>query len=144
VSVATLFAILMSMLPGMGQMGDPSGLRTVLRSSMSQVDEAREVVVRTSEEWTALWRRHAGAAPAPTVDFATSTVVAVFLGSRATAGFRVEITGIRQDGGAGWVVEWSERRPARGDVLAQVVTSPCHIVAIPKSAGTIRFEKSDK
>ena len=36
-----------------------------------------------------------------------------------------------------------ERRPARGDVSAQVLTSPAHIVALPKMAGSIRFEKSD-
>lgn len=141
--ITTLIAIAMTIHSGANQPGDPSGLRTVSRETMSRVDEPREVVIRTLEEWTALWRAHAGDAPAPTVDFATSTVVAVFLGTRPTAGFHVEITGARRDD-VGWVVEWSERRPARGDVTAQILTSPAHIVAMPKAAGAIRFEKSDK
>lgn len=139
----TLLSIAMSIQAGAGRPGDPPGLRTVSQDTMSRVGEAGEVVVRTPEEWTALWRRHAGDAPAPKVDFATSMVVAVFLGTRMTAGFQVEITGARRDG-EGWVIEWTERRPARGDVTAQVLTSPAHIVALPKTAGAIRFEKSDK
>ena len=42
-----------------------------------------------------------------------------------------------------WSCEWAERRPGRGDIAAQVMTSPAQIVAIPKFAGEIRFEKVD-
>lgn len=118
------------------------GVETISREAMSNVEDHREAVVQTAAEWTALWRRHAGDAPVPPVDFAKRSVVAVFLGTRSTAGYTVEITGTRQQGGA-LVVAWREGRPEPGHVTAQVITSPAHIVSVPKFAGAIRFEKSE-
>ncbi len=114
---------------------------TVARDNSSGIEDAREAVARSAAEWAKLWREHAGSQPAPPVDFATRTVVAVFLGTRPSAGYAVEITGTRVDG-ADLVIQWSERRPEKGMVAAQVLTSPSHIVTVPKVAGSIRFEKA--
>ena len=124
------------------QAGVPA-VETIAREAMSNVEEPREAVARTAAEWTTLWRRHAGDTPAPAVDFAKRTVVAVFLGTRSTAGYTVEITGTRQQGGA-LVVAWREGRPDPGHVTAQIITSPAHIASVPKFAGEIRFEKSER
>ena len=121
------------------QTGTPS-LQTVARAAISQIDVAEQSVARTQAEWAALWRRHSPSAAPPAVDFASRTVAAVFLGSRSTAGFQVEITGTREKGGVVTVL-WQEGRPAADAVTAQVLTSPFHIVTIPKPAGDIRFEK---
>ena len=121
----------------------PPGIRRIARDGMSRVDRPRQAVARTTEEWTTLWRAHAADTPVPPVDFATTTVAAVFLGERMTAGYHVEIIGTRMDGGA-LVVQWSERIPARDRIAAQIITSPAHIVAIPRFAGEIRFEKVDR
>jgi hypothetical protein len=121
------------------QAGTPS-LETVARGTMSGVEVPRQVVARTAAEWTALWAGQAKSQP-PAVDFASRTVVAVFLGSRPSAGFEVEITGTREKGGV-LTVLWQERGPGAGDVTAQVLTSPFHIASIPKFAGEIRFEKA--
>ena len=124
-------------------MQTPSPIVTIARDTMSQVESPRQIVARTQAEWVALWRDHAGATSPPTVDLTTRTVVAVFLGSRSTGGYTVEITGTRQQGPA-LVVQWRERRPAPDQVAAQVITSPAHLVSIPHVAGEIRFEKADK
>ena len=121
----------------------PPGLRTIARTQMSRVEEARQMVARTETDWTALWRAHAGDTPAPKVDFGASTVAAVFLGERMSGGFSVEITGTRLQGHA-LVVEWSETRPGREMVTSQIITSPAHLVAIPRFAGEIRFGKVDR
>lgn len=121
----------------------PTPLDTIARESMSRIHEPRQAAARTAAEWETLWREHAGDQPAPRVDFAAKTVLAVFLGTRMSAGYAVEITGIRVEG-TGLVVLWRERRPEADLVTAQVVTSPAHIVAVPKVAGTIRFEKAGK
>ena len=118
-------------------------IQTIVTDMMSQVDSPKQVVARTPAEWTTLWREHAGGTAAPQVDFGSRTVVAVFLGTRSSAGYFVEITGTRHDKGA-LVVEWRERRPERGQVSAQVITSPAHIATIPKFAGEIRFEKVER
>jgi hypothetical protein len=112
----------------------------VARDMMSQIDEPKQVVARTAAEWAALWRQHAGDTAAPKVDLTTRTIVAVFLGSRPSAGYTVDITGTSEAGGV-MTVKWSERRPDPGDIAAQVLTSPMVIATIPKHAGEIRFEK---
>ena len=118
----------------------PSSVETVARGE-SGVEEARQAVARTAVEWAALWREHAGSTPLPKIDFSKRMVVAVFLGTRPSAGYAVEITGTRADG-AGLVVLWTERRPESGMVAAQILTSPGHIVTVPKVTGPIRFEQA--
>jgi hypothetical protein len=107
---------------------------------MSGIDSARQVVAKTQEEFDRLWREHAPGRAAPTVDFAKNMVVAVFLGSRPSAGFEVQITRVHREGDA-VVVTWTERRPGRDQIAAQVMTAPAHIVAVPKTEGTVRFVK---
>lgn len=121
-----------------------SGIETIARDSMSAVDSPRQAVARNEKEFAALWLAHAGPAkPAPKVDFAKRTVVAVFLGSRPTAGFGVDLTGTRQNGKA-LVIEWRESTPDRDSMVAQVLTSPAHLASIPRFDGEITFEKAGK
>jgi hypothetical protein len=120
-----------------------SAIETIVTDSMSEVDMPKQVAARTPAEWAALWRQHAGDTALPKVDLAARTVVAVFLGTRSSAGYAVEITGTHDDKGA-LIVEWRERRPEPGTVSAQVLTSPAHIATIPKFAGVIRFEKVER
>jgi hypothetical protein len=124
------------------QTAAPSPITVIANDMMSQVDSARQSVARTAAEWTALWKMHSGESTPPAVDLRSRTVVAVFLGSRPTAGYAVQIIGTRQAKGA-LIVQWQERRPASGDILAQVLTSPAAIASIPKFAGEIKFEKVD-
>lgn len=119
------------------------GVVVIAKESMSHVDEPRQIVARTTAEWAALWRQHAGTTTPPAVDFNTRTVVAVFLGTRMAGGYAVEIVGTRESSGT-LVIEWQERRPGRDMITAQVITTPAVIATIPKFAGEITFEKVDK
>jgi hypothetical protein len=118
----------------------PPSVRVLSREAMSQVDEPAQTVARTAAEFAALWKKHAGDKPAPAVDFGSQMVVAVFLGTRSSAGYAADITGTRQADGA-LIVEWQERKPKRGEVSAQVLTSPAVLATVPKFAGTVKFEK---
>ena len=118
----------------------PTQVTVVSREMMSMVDEPKQAVARSPAEWAGLWRQHAGDKPLPPVDFGSRTVVAVFLGTRPSAGFAAEIAGVREANGA-LVVEWQERRPETGSVSAQVLTSPAVIASVRKFAGEIKFEK---
>lgn len=113
---------------------------TIARGETSGLDAAREVVVRSAEEWRLLWNEHQPARPMPVVDFQTDTVIGVFLGSRPTAGFAVEIAAVRSEGDE-LVVEVREERPPPGAVAAQVVTFPFHLIRVPRHDGTIRFTR---
>ena len=125
----------------MGQVS-PAELVTIAQGAMSNIEEPRQVAVRTAAEWQALWKAHDAQGAAPSVDFTQSIVVAVFLGTRPTAGFAVEITAVRTEGN-GAVVEYRERRPARDALLAQILTSPFHIVRLARPSGSIEFRRID-
>lgn len=118
-------------------------METIVRDNMSHVEDVWQAVARTPAEWAALWRRHAGDQAPPNIDFTTRTVVAVFLGTRPTAGYAVEVSGTKPSGRT-LIVEWREHPPTPGSILAQVITSPSHVVSIPKFDGEITFRKVDR
>jgi len=132
--------IAMMVLAAMIQGTSPNEIRSLARGDQSNIDDARQVVARTSAEFDTLWRQHAPERPAPTVDFSREMVVGVFLGSRPTAGYGVDILGTREDQGT-LVVQYRERRPARGMITAQVLTSAFQIVALPARTGEVKFER---
>ena len=121
----------------------PMSFTTIGQSEQSGVEQARQVVVRTPEEWKALWTEHAPGRPMPAVDFAKSMVIGVFLGSRNTAGYRVTITGIERDG-ANVAVTYREERPGARDILAQMLTFPHHLVRVERIAGEVKFARAER
>lgn len=115
----------------------------VSREMMSMVDEPKQAVARTAAEFAALWKLNAGDKPVPAVDFGSRMVVAIFLGSRNSAGYSAEIVRTRQSDGK-LVVEWQERKPGRDEVSAQIITTPALIATIPSFGGEVTFEKVER
>ena len=115
-------------------------MKTIEKGMDGQIDKSQQVTARSAQEWTTLWNQHAGERPRPPVDFAREMVVGVFLGSRPTAGFAIEVIGAREEGGA-LVVQYRETRPSPRSITAQILTSPYHIVTVPARAGDVKFEK---
>ena len=132
--IAILLALMSTLQPG------TMAIRTIDKGVNSNVDAARQAVARTETEWSALWKAHDPNRPMPKVDVSKEMVVAVFLGSRPTAGFAVEIASAEVRNGA-LVVRYRETKPAPGTITAQILTSPYHIAAVPKHDGDVRFEK---
>ena len=116
-------------------------MTTIAADMMSAIAAPRQVVAKTLAEFEKLWREHAPGRPAPAVDFTKSMVVAVFLGSRPSSGFGVEITDIRRDGDA-LLVTWAERRPGPDQMAAQVMTAPAQLVTVARFEGPVRFQKT--
>jgi hypothetical protein len=129
-------ALLAACLQGSAMSAQPI---TIDKGAESAVDAPRQVTVRTLAEWQTLWRLHAPGRPVPEVDFARSMVVGVFLGTRPTAGFAVDIVGTRQDHGS-LIVQYRETRPGRDTISAQIITAPFHLATIPRFDGDVRFE----
>jgi hypothetical protein len=117
-------------------------LRLLDKGDQSNVDDGRQTVARTAAEWNTLWRLHAPDREQPKVDLSREMVLAVFLGSRPSAGFGVEIVRAREEAGA-LVVEYRETRPARGMLAAQVITSAYAIAAVPRRDGQVRFQRAE-
>ena len=139
-----VLAVLLPALPlsPMSQAQTPlPAVRTVVKGQTSETDAPRQAAVRSAAEWSALWKTHdpSGQSP-PAVDFSREMVVAVFLGSRPTAGYEVEIVRAVGNGGT-LLVEYVETGPSRDAITAQVLTAPYHLAAIPKHDGEVRFQK---
>ena len=131
--LVAVMAVLQSVVP----------MRSLDKGISSQIDTAKQVSARTADEWASLWTAHADGRPRPAVDFTKEVVAAVFLGTRPSAGFAVEIVGARRDG-ATLVVSYKETRPAPDSVAAQILTSPFHIVAVQSGpANAVKFERVD-
>ena len=120
-----------------------SQLTTIARGDASRVSEPRRVVARTDDEWRTLWATHAGPGDdAPDVDMTSVNVAAAFAGEKPTAGYGLEISAAEH--GAAEYAEHAETRPRgitlvvnereapSGRVLAQIMSSPFHIVSVPK------------
>ena len=68
--------------------------RTIEKGEQSNVDDAKQVVVRDAAEWRKVWQQHAPDRPLPPIDFSKESVVAVFMGSRPTAGYTIAIVAL--------------------------------------------------
>jgi hypothetical protein len=118
-------------------------LRSLDRGTSSQIRTERLAVARDESEWARLWTAHAPTRPQPAVDFARESVVAVFAGTRPTAGYAVAIDGYRENAGT-IVVVYREAAPAPGTIAAQVITSPFAIATVPRRPGEIDFERASQ
>jgi hypothetical protein len=121
---------------------NPIAFTSVHRGTQSRIEEPREVTIRTAAEWQTLWNEHAPS-ERPRVDFTKDMVVGVFLGTRPTGGYSVEIVSVEATG-EGIVVSYRETQPARDAMLTQALTSPVHLVRIPLQKGPVRFVRAKK
>jgi len=119
-------------------LADPLPFKTVDRGQYSHIERPRQVVVRSAADWAMLAKQHGRGGPQPSIDFAHTMVVGVFLGTRPTGGYGVEITRIERQG-ADLVVTWRERKPGADEMSAQVITAPYHLVTVEKFDGVVRF-----
>lgn len=110
---------------------------TVDRGLQSGVRQRLQAIVRTPEQWAALWRRHSGPSAAPpSVDFAAEMVIGVFAGERPATGYEVEITRVLGTD-HGLRVSYRQRTPSPGALVRPVLTSPFHLVRLPRTDLTV-------
>jgi hypothetical protein len=139
VLASSWLAVLVCAGPVNAQTAQP--LRSIDKGAQSNLDDALQATARSAAEWSALWKKHDYDKPAPPVDFSKEMILAVFMGSRPSAGFSLEIVSAAVKDGA-LVVTYRETRPTSGTVSAQILTAPYHIVAVPARAGPVSFQKA--
>jgi len=98
----------------------------------------------SAAELAALFSTELGGAPLPAVDWAQTAVLVVAGGQRPTAGHAVELAAPRAPAkGAVALVQVTLRAPPAGALAAQVMTSPCLVVALP-AAGLTEVKVAEK
>lgn len=121
------------------QKGSPSDLKTLAEGFHSSVTHPFVAVVRDSQTYDALLKLDANLPKLDSDFFQSRVVVAAFLGERNTGGYSVEIS---QEGTGG--VRLVEKKPGKGMMVPQVITSPFKIAAFPLIGTTpvvVAFEK---
>ncbi len=118
----------------------PIPFTTIAMGEQSGIHRARNVVVRNAGEWNRLWQEHGEAAgKRPAIDFRRDMVIAVFLGQRPVAGYRVRIVDVRQTPDA-LRVQVRERKPDGDALLAQVLTYPYVMIRLPQNDRPVEFD----
>jgi len=120
----------------------PVTVVSVARGPQSGKAEAAQTLARSEAEWAQLWASLPIKRAAPKVTFESTMIAAVFLGSRPTTGYSVEIVGVGRDGDA-LVVQYVEHAPPPSAMVAQVVTTPYAVAGVPMFDGPVRFERVD-
>jgi len=110
--------------------------------AMSGETKAQRVVIRKADEWKKLWAKtHGNVTPPPAVpevDFDKNMVLAVYQGQKGSGGYDVKIVKVVK-GNKGVTAQVKETAPGKDDIVLTVITSPYHIVVVPK-AEDVKFE----
>ena len=108
------------------------------------ITEEQERVFSTETLWRAFWEKYR-VSELPSVDFASNSVAAVFLGIRPSPGYSVEIRKITRDSSSGkitiHIIEWLPD-PKMG--YAGVNVYPADLVIFPVQHGEVEFVRSKK
>ncbi len=112
---------------------DQLKITSLAGGSFCGIEHAGEIIITSGEDWVNLWEKvHLGIYPQkqlPEVDFSRETVLAVFMGTRSTGGYSIEITrACKKNDGIKAFAETSS--PSPGDLVTTVITRPFHIVKI--------------
>ncbi|MCA1561243.1 MAG: protease complex subunit PrcB family protein [Acidobacteria bacterium] len=140
-SAGDVLAVFAEIYDNQGSTPHQVDIMTTLRADAGTVVYQSEDARRSEELQGARggWVEHAGRqAPPPAIDLSRRVVAGVFLGSRPSAGFDVEITGVACDAQA-CVITYTESRPIAGQMAAQIVTSPFHLITLERTDVPIRF-----
>ncbi len=121
------------------QEGTDINFETISKDFYSLLEDEAKVAINDRDSFGDLVSL-AGIDMQEAVDFDQSMVIAVFMGQRATGGYAIEIKRI-VDRNDQVVVYYETTEPSEDDMLAQVITSPYHIVKIDLSGKEIIFEK---
>jgi hypothetical protein len=101
----------------------------------SQVNTKQMMVIQSEGEYADLREKlgNSNAQTFPSVDFSKSTVIAVFAGQKPNGGYDARVTDVlKNENNITVYATFSE--PGPSCVNAQVITSPYHIISIPKQS----------
>ncbi len=138
--LALSFLLMFAMASCAGQVsqvgrGDgPVDFRTILSGTSSAAETAAVFLVENNDQWRKTWRLATGkiepAPDLPEVDFKANVVIAAFMGQKSSSGHRIEIARIIKSGRS--LKVFIIHRSSTQGMLLPVLTSPFHLVSIPK------------
>ena len=128
-------------------------IETVVKSEYNGLSgDARELVIRSGEEWTHFWNEYTGNCfvvdfvaaakgnqspePAPHIDFSQYQVLVAYMGSMPCGGHSATITGVARDGDG---LEAAVRYEYPDGMATMAITNPVHAVKVERTTGDVSF-----
>jgi hypothetical protein len=117
------------------------------KGAFSGITNRQQLVITNQQAWEQLWAKHnVTSKPTekiPKVDFEKEMIIAIAMGKQRTGGYRIEITGV-ETGADKLRITYKRYAPPPDGINLQVITSPFHFVAVPKSASKPEFVEAEK
>jgi hypothetical protein len=111
------------------------------KGAYSAQNAPKQEVARDVESWQSVWKVMQGKSvplpELPEVDFQKHMVIGVFMGSRPTGGYSVQICRIVKNDKM--IVSVRETAPDPGDPVTMALTAPYHVVVVPPSDKPVEF-----
>ena len=118
---------------------------TLFASEHSGVLDARTTTLEDDGAWEEAWNELvSNIAPAPerpAVDFTEQRAVLIAMGQQSTGGYAIEVSALVSDEGS-LTVHFVERAPGPTCITTQALTAPALVLAVPRGAGPIDFERT--
>jgi hypothetical protein len=108
----------------------------------------QRMVIRDQKNWEKVWTAMTGnimpQQAVPKMDFTKTEILAVFMGRKMTGGYAVRIVSIEEKDKL--IVTVRESSPPPGGMVTMALTSPYHVVLIPKTGKDVKFvnQKGEK
>ncbi|MCS7167558.1 MAG: protease complex subunit PrcB family protein [Gemmatales bacterium] len=126
--------------PALAQVRDELRPLQHWRGIYSDARMPARLVIKDPRTWAEIWRLTSNEDP-PRIDFRRFMVIACFMGQRPTGGYAVEITGVYYDRSLDRIiVQVTQFVPGPGAIVPQVITSPYHMVLVPRLDKPVHFQ----
>ena len=105
--------------------------------------EPLRVVIYTENQWEEIWKKvqvlRLPVPELPKIDFEKEMIIAVFMGTRSSGGYEIEIKNISKTEKE-IVVGVEEKEPSPDSLRTMALTSPYHVVIVKRSSLPVRFQ----
>jgi hypothetical protein len=110
----------------------PVGFSVILSGSHSKADSFEVKLITNSKDWVKTWSIVAGGEEPlpkiPTIDFGSQYVIAAFMGSRNSSGYKIEIPSIEK---MGQVLKVHVKKYETPGMLT-IMTNPFTLIRLPR------------
>jgi hypothetical protein len=119
----------------------PVYFREIAHGVHSTVTTRANYLITSSLEFSALWKMIDAPGQKPTIDFTKNNVMAVFSGSKSTAGYDITVSKIEDTESR--MVKVLLTKPGVSCLLAESTTNPYQVIEVSKTELTLTHEDKE-
>ncbi len=121
--------------------------KTILKEQYSSIQKKQDMIITKASAWESLWEQmHKNVQPMPSlpkVDFSQEMLIGVFMGTKSTGGYDINIQSIKETESE-IVVTVKEIFPRNTGFVSTALTQPTHVVKLLTSKKKVVFVRKAK